>query len=291
MEWNEKLQDIIDYVENHLQRKEEAINYEEIAQIAGCSFAFFQKVFSYINGISFSEYVRFRKLTLAGYDVKSTKMKIVDISYKYGYDSPTSFTKAFQQFHGVSPTEAKNREVELTVLPKMQILYRQKYTWRIEEKQSVRLIGVSKKISCKDGNQQEKILSFWSECQKNNTFVTLISLDTAKRKGMFGLVTSYDKQSAKIEYAIMVESNEVLPPGFNEIILPKASWAIFDCQGSIPCSIQKGWKYLHEEWLVKYPFKHAKCPDLEWYSNGNQYSEEYLSQIWIPILQEDINYY
>ena len=89
MEWNEKLQIIIDYVEHHLQRKEEPVDVQEIAKIAGCSYGFFQKVFSYMNGISFAEYVRSRKMTLAGYDLKSTEMKVVDISYKYGYDSPT----------------------------------------------------------------------------------------------------------------------------------------------------------------------------------------------------------
>lgn len=106
MEWNEKLQKIIDYVENHLQRKEEPIDAEKIIEIAGCSYNFFQKVFSYMNGISLAEYIRFRKLTLAGYDLKSTDIKVIDLSYKYGYDSPTSFTKAFQQFHGISPKEA-----------------------------------------------------------------------------------------------------------------------------------------------------------------------------------------
>ena len=80
MEWNEKLQLIVDYIEKHLQRMQEPINPQEVAEIAGCSFGFFQKVFSYMNGISFSEYVRSRKLTLAGYDLKSTDKKVVDIS-------------------------------------------------------------------------------------------------------------------------------------------------------------------------------------------------------------------
>lgn len=112
MEWNEKLKKIIDYVEDHLQRREEPIDENVVAEIAGCSFGFFQKVFSYMNGISFSEYIRSRKLTLAGYDLKSTDLKVVDISYKYGYASPTSFTKAFQQFHGVTPKEARDKETE-----------------------------------------------------------------------------------------------------------------------------------------------------------------------------------
>lgn len=101
--------------------KEEPVDVQEIAKIAGCSYGFFQKVFSYMNGISFAEYVRSRKMTLAGYDLKSTDMKVVDISYKYGYDSPTSFTKAFHQFHGISPMEARRDQSELRILPKMQI--------------------------------------------------------------------------------------------------------------------------------------------------------------------------
>lgn len=157
MEWNEKLQVIIDYVENHLQRKEELIDSEEISKIAECSFGFFQKVFSYMNGISFAEYVRSRKLALAGYDLKSTDLKVIDISYKYGYDSPTSFTKAFQLFHGVSPREARNQNVVLKVVPKMQISERHEFSWRIERKDSFRLVGKSIIVSCENNLHFKKI--------------------------------------------------------------------------------------------------------------------------------------
>lgn len=98
MNWNEKLQQILDYVEDHLQRREEVLNRDEIAIMAGCSFDMFQKVFAYMNDISFSDYVRNRKLTLAGYDLKSSKIKIIDLSYKYGYDSPTHLLKLFISF-------------------------------------------------------------------------------------------------------------------------------------------------------------------------------------------------
>lgn len=287
MEWNEKLQNIIDYVENHLQRKEEPINIDDIAKMAGCSFDFFQKVFSYMNGISFSEYVRSRKLTLAGYDLKSTDLRIVDISYKYGYNSPTSFTKAFHQFHGVSPKEARDKKIELVVVPKMQIMYKQKYSWKLETKQSLRLIGKSIKISYRDNEHYLKIPEFWSVCQQNGTFSELVSLDNGSPKGLFGVFTGYDESSKELEYSIMVISDVDLPEGFTEIVLPEVTWAIFDCVGMIPQSIQNGWKYLNEEWLIKYPFKHAPCPELEWYSDGNSYDSNYLSQIWIPIIEED----
>ncbi len=287
MEWNDKLQTIIDYVENHLQRKEEPIDYNEIAKIADCSFSFFQKVFSYINGLSFADYVRQRKMTLAGYDLKSTNMKIVDISYKYGYDSPTSFTKAFQQFHGLSPKDARQKETTLTITPKMQVTYKQSYTWNIKKMSHIRLIGKAKRISCNNNEHYKTIPEFFNEFLRSSNYPQLISLDCGNPKGIFGLVDYYDKETNEINYCIMIQSDKELPVGYYEINLPETTWAIFDCRGSVPQSIQKGWTYLNEEWLLKYPFKHAACPELEWYSDQDQSSSQYLSQIWIPIMEEE----
>lgn len=283
MEWNEKLEEIIEYVENHLQRMQEPIDNKEIAKLASCSFDFFQKVFSYMNGITFFEYVRGRKMTLAGYDLKSTKETVVAISYKYGYDSPTSFTKAFQQFHGCTPRQARNNEYQLQVLPKMQVALKQKYTWKLEQKKSLRLLGKGISIEDNGVSMQEQILSFWSVCQKDGTFMQLMQLDTNTPQGMFGIFTN---EGTGMEYLIMVISNQEIPEGCKEYHLPESTWAIFDCLGSIPTSIQNGWKYLEEEWLVKYPFLHAKAPEMEWYSNGNMYSSDYVSQIWIPIIEK-----
>lgn len=293
MEWNEKLQKIIDYVENHLQREESPIDMEEISKIAQCSPGFYQKVFSYMNGISFAEYVRFRKLTLAGYDLKSTKNKVVDISYKYGYDSPTSFTKAFWQFHGVTPKEAREGAVELRVFPKMQISQKQQYSWRLEQKPPFRLIGKSIRISSESGPPVERVPEFWNECQRNGDFCKLISMDTAVPHGLFGLF-GYDAEDFdgkeypdEIEYSIMVASDKELPKGFREIFVPEATWAVFDCHGPAVQAIQSGWKFITQEWVVKYPFAHAACPEIEWYSEGNSFGNDYLTQIWIPVLEED----
>lgn len=286
MEWNEKLQRIIDYTENHLQRKEELIDSEEISKMAECSFGFFQKVFSYMNGISFAEYIRARKLTLAGYDLKSTNLKVIDVSYKYGYESPTSFAKAFQLFHGVSPKEARNPGVVLKVVPKMQLSQRHEYSWRLEQKEGFRLVGKRITVSCENNLHFKKIPEFWNECQRNGIFAKLISMDTATPKGIFGLFGAYDEQSDEVEYSIMVISDQEPPQDFAQINIPSVTWAVFDCRGAVPQAIQKGWQYLNEEWLVKYPFQHAQCPELEWYSDGNAFDSDYFSQIWIPIIEE-----
>lgn len=285
MDWNEQLQQIIDYVENHLQRTEEPIEQEDITRIAGCSYGFFQKVFSYMNEMSFAEYVRNRKLTLAGYDLKSTNMRVVDISYKYGYDSPTSFTKAFNQFHGVSPKDARNEDVELRVFPKMQVSTKQEYAWRLVKKEEMRLLGKIKKISCVNGNNFKEIPATWQQYFKDGTFSKLVNLDQGSPKGLFGLCLNYSSEAEEIDYAVAVIGDKQSDE-FEEIVLPSVTWAVFDCKGRLPEAIQNGWKFLNEEWVVKYPFNHADCPEVEWYSEGNSFDDDYLSQIWIPI-EED----
>ncbi|MPM98547.1 hypothetical protein SDC9_145735 [bioreactor metagenome] len=287
MDWNNKLTLIVDYVENHLQRTEEEIDTDEIAKIAECSFDFFQKVFSYMNKISFSEYVRARKLTLAGYELKSSPIKIIDLAYKYGYDSPTSFTKAFSKFHGVSPTEARENQTSLVVYPKMKINVNEKYSWSLQTKPSFRLIGKMTILSCENNQHFEKIPGFWSQCFRDGTFSKLLSLNDGSINGVFGLTVDFNYEENSLTYAIMTNSTTLNLDSFEELILPEHTWAVFDCYGAIPKAIQDGWRYLNEEWIIQYPFKHAESPELEWYGEGNTFSDSYHSQIWIPILKDE----
>lgn len=286
MDWNETLQRIIDYVELHLQRTEEPIDYAVISQLAGCSFGFFQKVFSYMNNISFAEYVRNRKLTLAGYDLKSTTMKVVEISYKYGYDSPTSFAKAFQLFHGISPSMARAHSAKLHVYPKMQLTEKTTYSWQLRRMPAFRLIGKRIVVSAMDA--AALIPKFWSDCQNDGSFYQLSQYDQGNPKGMFGRFHDAEDEGKQIMYTISVMSDQVLPTGYEESVIPAGTWAIFDCLGPVPHAIQNGWWFLHEEWVVQYPFVHADCPELEWFSRGNVYDDAYLSQIWIPIIEESL---
>lgn len=288
MSWDEKLAGIIDYVEEHLQRTQDDIDKKEIEKLAECSYTFFLKVFSYMYGIGFGEYIRNRKLTLAGYDLKSTDDKVIDISYRYGYDSPTSFTKAFQQFHGVTPKVAKTSDVTLRVYPKMKIdVGRMNVSWSLRRKPAFRLLGKAKQISNVNGNNYIEIPAFWSECQQNGEISRIVALDDAESKGTMGLCYDFDQENNQISYAIAVVSQHDKPEDFVEVLIPEATWAVFVCKGTVPKAIQDGWTYLNSEWYVKYPFAHADCPEIEWYPPGNTFSSDYVSEIWIPIIEEE----
>ncbi|SJZ50095.1 helix-turn-helix domain-containing protein [Anaerorhabdus furcosa] len=101
MEWINKMNEALKFIENHLNCK---IDYCEVAQIGCCSLTRFQRMFIFMADITISEYVRFRRMSEAAKEVVESDIKIYDLAFKYGYESPESFTRAFQGFHGNSPS-------------------------------------------------------------------------------------------------------------------------------------------------------------------------------------------
>src|SRR5574344_1348696 len=145
MEWMEILGNSIQYMEDHIT---ENITVEDVAKGVGVSSFYFQKGFAMLCGFSVSEYIRNRRLALAGNDLLVTDEKIIDIAMKYGYDSPDSFTKAFTRFHGVTPAQAKNGEGELKNFLPLKIHLSMKggfsMDYKIEKKEAFTVIANAK---------------------------------------------------------------------------------------------------------------------------------------------------
>lgn len=105
MDWITGIQNAINYIEDHLT---EEIDYEAVARESFSSSYHFQRVFSILSGYTLGEYIRSRRLSLAGTELATGKDKVIDIAAKYGYESPDAFAKAFQKFHGITPSQARS---------------------------------------------------------------------------------------------------------------------------------------------------------------------------------------
>ena len=143
MDWVERIEKAINYIEEHLVEKLDA---ESIAKENYMSVFHFQRVFSIVAGVSLGEYIRNRRLSLAGEELSEGKAKVIDVAFKYGYESPDSFTKAFYQFHSVTPTQAKRNKDKLKTFSKLSIKIAEGgsvMNYRIEEKPKMTITGVS----------------------------------------------------------------------------------------------------------------------------------------------------
>ena len=118
MYWINEMQNAISFIEARLP---DDLSIEEIASSANSSTANFQRIFSIVTGMTVGDYIRSRRLSLAGYELANTGAKAMDVAAKYGYETAESFTKAFTRFHGVTPSDVMRRNANVTTFAPISI--------------------------------------------------------------------------------------------------------------------------------------------------------------------------
>lgn len=280
MNFIKQLNEAINYIENHL---EENIDLEIISNITGISKYHFQRIFTAISNISLSEYIRNRKLTKAASEIIVTDQRIIDIALKYGYSSPTSFNRAFKNFHGFSPTELRNENKSIKFFPpihfSLKISGGNLMDYRILKKDSFNVAGISIPISKKLEENFETVPNFWNETTKNGTLDKFISKIFNEPQGILGVsVTDSDEW----RYYIGISTDEPIEDIENLEILkiPEATWAIFSSRGK-PTDIQKLEEKILLEWMPSSDYIFDNKPELEIYKNADPENMEF--EVWIPV--------
>lgn len=285
MEWLERLNQSINYLEENLAN---TISYERAAQIACCSTFHFQRMFSYIAGVPLSEYIRRRRMTAAAFDLQTTDMKIVDLALKYGYDSPTSFNRAFQSIHGVSPSSARAEGTHLKAYPRISFTISIKgeveMNYRIEKKESFRIVGVKEQMNTNVEESFKRVPLFWQETAQAGMMPKIVGMMNQSPFGLLGVSTCMNETD--FDYYIAVPSDLPVPTGMVDYQVPAATWAIFECVGPLPQAMQSLQKRIITEWLPTSGYEYADAPDIEVYTDGDQQSPTYQSEIWLPVVKK-----
>ena len=277
MEWIERLNHAIDYIEKHLTTE---IDYEQLGRIACCSSYHFQRMFTYMAGIPLSEYIRRRKMSLAAVDLQGKNMKIIDVAGKYGYQSPTAFNRAFQSVHGIAPSAVKNEGVSIKSFPpilfKITVKGAEEMNYRIETKDAFRIAGVSVPLHKDIEKNFTVIPAKWQEVSLQK----LLPMMDTQPMGVLGVSICNDKEPWKYYIAVSTsqENNE-----FEEYIVPAATWAIFSGTGTNQ-SIQELEQRIVTEWLPTSGYEYGNAPDVEVYLNPDPQNAQY--EVWIPVVKK-----
>lgn len=145
MDMVERLNLAVQYIEENLCGEIEA---NQLSRIACINYDSFCRFFSYIAGMSVSEYIRRRRLTLAAYELRDSTAKVIEIAAQYGYDSEVSFSKAFSKQHLITPTAARKPGAAISVYPPVSfhimIKGADKMNFRIVETNEIEIYGISK---------------------------------------------------------------------------------------------------------------------------------------------------
>jgi AraC family transcriptional regulator len=287
MDWPQKMSEAIDYVEQNLTEK---IDIARVASIACCSPFYFQRLFMVITGITLSEYIRRRRLTMAATDLSSGSGKVIDIALKYGYDSPDAFTRAFRVMHGVTPQAARSPGTRLAAFPRISFQIIMKggtdMDYRIIETPAFNAAMVSRKFTNIGGQNFKDLPTWWGEFRKSPDCAALTSLSGEKPGRLTGgtmLGICYgEEKTGEFYYGIAVE----LPKGglagkFEMMEIPATSWAVFDCL--LP-DFQETSTKVFRDWYTATGNEHTGGPDIEVYLDmGMIPDKEMRCQIWAPI--------
>lgn len=288
MDWLMRLEKAVAYIENNLDSE---ISHEEAAKIACCSTFYFRRMFSYVAGISLSEYIRRRRMTQAAFELQKADIKVIDIALKYGYTSPTAFNRAFQNVHGISPAAAKLQGALLNAYPSIkfsvQITGGHAMPYRIEEKSSMRIVGARVPITEDMEENQQIAPAFWNNVIKGKQFGEICELSNTSPVGVLG-ITAYQNPD-EIYYYIAAATDKPVPPGMYEYEIPASTWVIFESEGRFKESVQSIFRRFLTEWLPFSGYVYAELPDIEVYPIGKDIQQSGHSEVWIAVKKEKEN--
>ncbi|RHP34907.1 AraC family transcriptional regulator [Lachnotalea sp. AF33-28] len=285
MEWIERLNKAINYIEEHLTRD---VDYAEAAKAACCSTYHFQRMFAYMAGIPLSEYIRRRKMSLAAVDLQSGDEKIIDIALKYGYASPTAFNRAFQSVQGISPSAARKEGAALRTYPpisfKITVKGVEEMNYRVVEKEGFRIIGVSQPLHKELEQNFMTVPKMWQQAAADGTIGRLAAMMNGQPMGLLGVSACNDEEEWR--YYIAVASSMPAGQGLEEYYVPASTWAVFPGSGT-NISLQELEQRVIREWLPTSGYEYADAPDIEVYLNADPANAQY--EVWVPVVKKEDN--
>lgn len=276
MEWIDRLNRAMDYVESHLEEPD----WQEAAGIACCSPYHFQRMFALLAGVSLSEYVRRRRMSRAAADLQSGE-RILDVALKYGYSSPTAFNRAFQAVHGLPPSQAKKPGVRLKSYPPLRFAITvqgvEEMEYRIETRDTFRIVGVSAPLGPDMEENFRNVPLLWGRAAADGTIPRLAALMDGEPKGLLGVCGGKDNS----RYFIAAASSAPAADGLEEYTVPALTWAVFPGGGDSAEALQRLQRRVVMEWLPTSGYEYAEGPDVEVYLNP----ECTRFEVWIPVVK------
>ena len=297
MDWLRGMNNVLEHIEENLTQP---IQYESLARIVGCSVYEFSRIFSFMAGVSISEYIRRRRLSQAVFDIQSGTDKIIDIALKYCYESPTTFTRAFKELHGVSPSSARKVNIPLKTYPPITFVLTIKgvneMEFRIEKRDRFTIMGLSGYYE-KD-TPWEKTL--WGEfldggngANGSGSFNQAFwnNGSPSYYTAPFWQVGAYDYHSVDGKTPLIIGAEykgskpDIEGLTFKEI--PAATWVVFSIKGMTgPDAYDAAYTRILTEWLPQSNYvRNEAVPNLDVYPDG-EVNENYIWEIWFPIVKE-----
>ncbi|GAA1277362.1 AraC family transcriptional regulator [Streptomyces javensis] len=281
----ERLNEALDHLDSRLNQR---IEVAELARIAMTSEYHFRRLFSALAGISLSEYVRRRRLTLAGAEVLAGERTLLEIAVRYGYGSGEAFARAFRAMHGVGPGEARRAGASLNSQPRMSFRLvvegSSSMRYRVVEKERFQVVGKKVRVPLVHEGVNPAIAEFIRGLGQE-TVRRIAALSDQEPEGILGVSDNLDPSRAEgteLDYYHGVVTGAAAPEDLDALTVPAGAWAVFENSGPFPRALQFLWRDVFTQWFPSNPYQSRPGPEIL-RTRLSQDGARADAELWIPV--------
>ncbi|MFM9445143.1 GyrI-like domain-containing protein [Streptomyces acidiscabies] len=283
----EHLNQAMDHIEARLDQD---IDAADLARIALTSEYHLRRLFSALAGQPLSEYIRRRRLTVAGAEVLAGGRTLLDIATTYGYGSGESFARAFRAMHGVGPGEARRTGAALCSQPRLSFRLvvegNSSMRYRIVEKGEFRVVGRRARVPLVHEGVNPAIAEFVRGIGAE-TMARLQELSDEEPYGVVGVSDQLDPSRAEgteLDYyhGVLTSPDQKIPEDLDVLTVPAGTWAVFENSGAFPLALQYLWRDVFTQWFPSNPYESRPGPEILRVALREAGSEADAA-LWIPV--------
>ncbi|MFM9370127.1 GyrI-like domain-containing protein [Streptomyces sp. Da 82-17] len=284
----ERLNQAMEHIEAHL---DETVDVAELARIAATSEYHLRRMFSALAGMPLSEYVRRRRLTLAGAEVLAGRETLLDIAVRYGYSSGEAFARAFRAMHGVGPGEARRTGAALNSQSRMAFRLTvdgsSSMRYRVVDKADFTVVGFKARVPLVHTGPNQAIVDFVRGLDPRD-LERLEQLSDQEPHGLVAVCDDLDPSRAEgtgLDYHHGVITSAAAPEGTTVLPVPAGTWAVFTVSGPVPRAIQELWRDVFTEWFPSNPYRTRTGPEIL-RTRLSPHKPEGHAELWLPVEPE-----
>lgn len=297
MDWVTGMQRAIDYVEAHLT---EDVDYDAAARESFSSPYHFQRVFSILCGYTLGEYIRSRRLALAGAELAEGRISVIDAALKYGYESPDSFARAFRRFHGVNPSQAREGATLKSfsrLSMKISLEGGSMMDYRIEQKPELVLTGFKRRFTGTPAEREDQECDFYLSTRGNQYMLKGMARDLDT---FYNVMTNFGDDgydfyiAAKLREGMTEKLGEILgaedAARFETVTIPARQYLVCETErAEYPTELFADLRRrVVSEWLPSSGYELAEAPEVSvyhWYARegDDAVNRSRFVELWLPV--------
>ncbi|MFF1380593.1 GyrI-like domain-containing protein [Streptomyces sp. NPDC058308] len=284
----ERLNQAMEYIERHLGQ---SVDVAEAARVAATSEYHLRRMFSALAGMPLSEYVRRRRLTLAGAEVLAGRDTLLEIAVRHGYGSGEAFARAFRAMHGIGPGEARRTAATLSSQSRMTFRLTieggSDMRYRVVDKPAFTVVGPKARVPLVHAGPNQAIIDFVRAIPRADT-ERLEKLSEHEPRGVLAVCDDLDPSRAEgteLDYYQGVVTSAPAPEGAATLSVPAGTWAVFATSGPVPETIQYLWRDVFTEWFPSNPYRGRPGPEIL-RTRPSADGAEADAELWLPVERE-----